>query len=51
MTLEYQQEWGVSNQVGHPRDKLYRDFLQDRLPWNQEMLDKGRLKYSRNSIV
>ena len=46
-----QQERGISNQVGHPRNKLYREFLQDRLPWNKICLDKGKVNYSRNSIV
>ena len=37
-----QQERGISNQVGHPCDKLYRNFLQDRLPWNKKMPGQGK---------
>ena len=32
----------IPNQVGHPRDKLYHDLLQYRLPRNQEMLGQGK---------
>ena len=32
-----QRERGFSDQVGHPRDKLYCDLLQDQLPRNQDM--------------
>ena len=30
-------ERGISNQVGYPRNKLYRDLLQYRLPRDQEV--------------
>ena len=46
-----QQERGFSNHFGHPRDKLYRDLLQYRLPRNQEMPGQGKFNYSQNSIV
>ena len=39
-----QRECGVSNQVGHPCNKRSRDFLQDRLPWNEEMPGQGKRK-------
>ena len=32
-----QRERGLSNQVGYPRDKLYRNLLQDRLPWDKNV--------------
>ena len=32
-----QQEYGISNQVCYPRNKLYRDFLQDWLHLNKNM--------------
>ena len=32
---------GIPNQVGYPRNKLYRDFLQDRLPRDQKVPGQG----------
>ena len=32
----------TSNQVGNPRDKLYRNFLQNRLPWDQTDVVQGK---------
>ena len=37
-----QRESGVSNQVGHPRNKIYHDLIQDWLPRNQEMPGQGK---------
>ena len=46
-----QQERLIPDNIGNPRDKLYRNVLQDWISWDKSLLDKGKANYSRVSIV
>ena len=35
------QESGISNKIGYPCDKLYHNFLQDQITWDEKYLGQG----------